>query len=116
MFYTMSTVYAAYVQKGIGYREVVSLGEEVPVDFHTTLYPRTTENAPVQVENTVQRRKSNGIYVNISQMYLSVQKLNESMHLNYRNNNGPEKIRSIWVNQTQNSFVSGDWYLDPGHM
>lgn len=103
------------VQKGIGYKEIISLGETVPEYFHTTLYPRTVEAGPVTVENTVQRKNSNNAFVNVGRGYLSVNSTNKSLHLNFRNA-GTKLTRSIWVNQTRNSYVSGDWYLDPNHM
>lgn len=115
-FGTISFVSAAMVQKGIGYNENILLIEKVSADFHTTLYPTVIQSGPVRVENTVQRKNSSGNYVNISRGYLSVQTTNQALHINYNNPNGKESVRSIWVNQTRNSFVSGDWYLDPDHM
>ena len=97
------------------HREFRYVGETVPEYFHTTLYPRTVEAGPVTVENTVQRKNSNNVFVNVGRGYLSVNSTNKSMHLNFRNA-GTKLTRSIWVNQTRNSYVSGDWYLDPNHM
>lgn len=114
-FGSINFVYAAMVQKGIGYKEIISLGETVPEYFHTTLYPRTVEAGPVTVENTVQRKNSNNVFVNVGRGYLSVNSTNKSMHLNF-SNAGTKLTRFIWVNQTRNSYVSGDWYLDPNHM
>jgi len=114
-FGSISFVSAARVQKGIGYNEIISLGVTVPEYFHTTLYPRVIEGGPVTVENTVQRKNSNNIFANVGRGYLSVNTTNQSMHLNFRNA-GTKLTRSIWVNQTRNSYVSGDWYLDPNHM
>lgn len=34
-FGSINFVYAAMVQKGIGYKEIISLGETVPEYFHT---------------------------------------------------------------------------------
>ena len=76
-FGSINFVYAAMVQKGIGYKEIISLGETVPEYFHTTLYPRTVEAGPVTVENTVQRKNSNNAFVNVGRGYLSVNSINQ---------------------------------------
>lgn len=115
--YTMGSVaYAAMTQIGIGKSEMVSLQENLPVNFHTTLYPRVIENGSVKIENTIQRKNSSGKVVNYDRRYFYASSINNNIHLNYVNSHGSERLHSIWVNQSSNSHISGDWYLDPDHM
>lgn len=115
--YTMGLVaYAAMTQVGIGKSERVSLQQDLPANFHTTLYPRVIENGSVKIENTIQRKNSSGKVVNYERRYFYASSINNNIHQNFVNSHGSERLHSIWVNQTSNSFISGDWYLDPDHM
>ena len=115
--YTMVLVaYAAMTQVGIGKSERVSLQQDLPANFHTTLYPRVIENGSVKIENTIQRKNSSGKVVNYERRYFYASSINNNIHQNFVNSHGSERLHSIWVNQTSNSFISGDWYLDPDHM
>ena len=108
---TTVSVFAESIDAGIGHSESIFVKKNNTYkEFHTTVSTSSVSNPSVTIENTVQKKKSNGTYVNISRGYVYITSSSDVKSVNYSMSTNAD-VRSIWINQKSNSFVQGNFSL-----
>ena len=112
---SMLGVVSAKSQSGsIGYHEIVSFVKySTEAKFHTSIKSSNVLNGPITVENTIQRKNSKGTWVNKDNGFFNMTYVNQDSKINY-NLGSTDDTRTLWLNETQNSFLQGTFYINNG--
>ena len=97
-----------------GYDTQVIIKNDTEAKFHTSVLATYLNEDAIEIENTVQRKDSFGIWRNNGQDSSVITTLNEGYELNYTLY-GVADTRSIWVNKTPGTTLKGNVYINNGH-
>ena len=114
---SMLGVVSAKSQDGsIGYHETVYFVKySTEGKFHTSIVSSNVINGPIKVENTIQRKNSSGRWVNFANAFYNMSYANQTSEINY-DLEKTDDTRTIWLNETQNSFLQGRFYINNGNV
>lgn len=83
--------------------------------FHTSMVALQISRGPVQVENTIQRQNSQGNWTNRANRIRIVSQINQDIYYDNFDLNGVADTRTLWLNETDNSYIIGDFYINNGY-
>ena len=114
---SMLGVVSAKSQDGsIGYHEIVSFVKySTEGKFHTSIKSSNVINGTIKVENTIQRKNSSGTWVNKANGFFYMSYANQISEINY-DLKTTDDTRTLWLNETQNSFLQGRFYINSGNV
>ena len=114
---SMLGVVSAKSQDGsIGYHEnVYFVKYSTEGKFHTSIVASNVINGTIKVENTIQRKNLFGNWVNKDNDFFYMSYANQTSEINYDLETTAD-TRTIWLNETQNSFLQGRFYINNGNV
>lgn len=115
MLAVITTVNATWVQKyDLNYKTTKILADNVGGQLHSTLRSLSMNKSSIQVKNEIKRMSGNSWVTKASTIFV-IREVEKNYHYNV-NLNTKAVTRSYWTNQTSDSTLNCNLYIDPGYM